>query len=287
MWTITAQGPIAAQHPQSGTPRRGEGGSRKDGTGSGGSAISRGSTGVRNCYRCGHLHEPANCPYKTYECHACKNKGHLKKVCGSRAQHYIERQNSGDHQGQSEEEYVGNLGLFHRDSSSHALAINDRKMEMEIDTGSARTMVSRDTLTRLLGNQKLTPTSLVLRTFSGETLKLLGTCLVEVTCGDRKNQLELLVADVTGQPSILGRDWLSQIQLDWKTVFNIQPPLKLEDIPQKHGAIFQLGTKKDFRAEIGRNSQVHEGEACTLCTETKGGRTVGQAGERGNFFFCT
>ena len=45
-----------------------------------------------------------------------------------------------------------------------------------------------------------------------------GVCeSMEVGYGDSKHQLELLVANVSGQPPILGRDWLAQIHLDWKS----------------------------------------------------------------------
>ena len=210
-----------------------------------GTLAGRGSTtGARNCNRCGRVHEPADCPYKTVECHARKKKGHLKKMCSSRAEHFIEEQGSGEQGEQPEEDYVGNFGLFHHSSGggkprSVTLVINSIELEMGIDTESARTIVSRDTCDRLLGGQKLTPTTMVLRTYAGETLSLLGTCQVEVIYGDSKHQLELLVANVSGQSPILGREWLAQIRLDWKAVFPTNP-LEMEDVLGKHG-VFQGG----------------------------------------------
>ena len=88
-------------------------------------------------------------------------------------------------------------------------------------------------------------------TYAGGILPLLGTCQVEVGYGDSKHQLELLVANVSGQPPILGRDWLAQIHLDWKTVFHINC-LKLEDVLGKHKGVFQggLGTMKNIHARL-------------------------------------
>ena len=37
--------------------------------------------GKRECYRCGGQHNPSDCPFQQYECHYCKKKGHLAKVC--------------------------------------------------------------------------------------------------------------------------------------------------------------------------------------------------------------
>ena len=88
-------------------------------------------------------------------------------MCGSRAQHFTEKQDSGRQGEQPDEDDVGNLGLFHHSSGgrkpwSVTLAINSVQLEMEIDTGSARTIVSWKTFDRLLGGQKLEPTIMVL-----------------------------------------------------------------------------------------------------------------------------
>ena len=67
--------------------------------------------------------------------------------------------------------YAGDTrtSLFHHSSGggnpwSVTLTINSTELEMEIETGSARTIVSRDTFDRLLGGQKLEETTTVLRT---------------------------------------------------------------------------------------------------------------------------
>ena len=37
------------------------------------------------CYRCGGKHTSVSCKYKDSECHFCKKKGHLAKVCKAKA----------------------------------------------------------------------------------------------------------------------------------------------------------------------------------------------------------
>ena len=39
----------------------------------------------RSCYRCGGSHEPSQCRFQHVECHACGKKGHIRKVCRSKA----------------------------------------------------------------------------------------------------------------------------------------------------------------------------------------------------------
>jgi len=38
----------------------------------------------KTCYRCKGKHKATACPFKEAECHACKKKGHMAKVCRSR-----------------------------------------------------------------------------------------------------------------------------------------------------------------------------------------------------------
>ena len=66
-----------------------------------------------------------------------------------------------------------------------------------------------------------------------------------------RHRLELLVADVTDQPPIIGRDWLSKIKIDWKGVFHIKSRT-LQQVLDKHEAVFEkgLGTLKKFKAKL-------------------------------------
>ena len=37
-----------------------------------------------DCYRCGAKHKPSECKFREAECHFCKKKGHIAKVCLSK-----------------------------------------------------------------------------------------------------------------------------------------------------------------------------------------------------------
>ena len=87
--------------------------------------------------------------------------------------------------------------------------------------------------------------------YSGEKLPLLGTCLVEVQHQGERHRLELLAADVTDQPPIIGCDWLSKIQMDCKGVFHVKSRT-LQQVLDKHEAVFEkgLGTMKKVKAKL-------------------------------------
>ena len=81
---------------------------------------------------------------------------------------------------------------------------------MEIDTGSALTLVSQATFSKLWpqGNSPpLASTPIRLRTYSWEELKVVGRVVVRVRCGGEEVE-ELRLAVVGGKgPSLLGQDW--------------------------------------------------------------------------------
>ena len=81
-------------------------------------------------------------------------------------------------------------------------------------------LISEATYFRLwAGNSgpKLEPSAVKLRTYSGEELKLVGEATVKVSYGQQEENLSLLVVKGNG-PSLLGRDWLARIKLNWSAI---------------------------------------------------------------------
>lgn len=61
--------------------------------------------------------------------------------------------------------------------------------------------------------------------------------MVEVRHGGEEAQLPLVVVAGSG-PSLLGRDWLSQLRLDWQAIHRLQE-LTLSEVLEKHKAVFE------------------------------------------------
>ena len=100
---------------------------------------------------------------------------------------------------------------------------------MEIDTGSSVTLLSHTEWARI--NEKAPKLTLdtqnvpCLRTYSGHTIQPLGRTLLDVYHNDTHCQLYALVVPGTG-PNLLGRDWLSVLQLNWAKLYvaeTVQP----------------------------------------------------------------
>jgi hypothetical protein len=98
------------------------------------------------------------------------------------------------------------------------LEVNGTNIDFEIDTGSAVTLISDVTYKKfLLGKVQVQPSKCKLRTYTGEALEILGTCDVQIIHKGSNYTMPLLIVQGQG-PSLIGRDWLSVIRLDWHNV---------------------------------------------------------------------
>ena len=100
---------------------------------------------------------------------------------------------------------------------------------------------------------KLQSSARRLHTYTGQELEVQGSVTVDVTYNSQQETLALLI--VAGKsPSLLGRDWLKKIRLDWQTLHHLQavPPKKLQEILDQHSEVFkdELGLVKGVTATI-------------------------------------
>ena len=100
------------------------------------------------------------------------------------------------------------------------------------------------------------PAHVKLRTYFGELVKVLGTVDVVVKYEEQENELSTLVVEGSG-PSLLGRDWLKLVKLDWKKLFKMsmdekQVESRLEKLINPYSEVFEegLGTFTAPKAKI-------------------------------------
>ena len=120
---------------------------------------------------------------------------------------------------------------------------------MILDTGASVTIVSWETWKEKLLEVKLKKSEILLKTYSGERLQVVGQALVVVEYKRMKVELPLLVVEGNG-PSLLGRNWLNTIQLDWKEIKYVST--ELNSLLQKYAGLFknELGTMAGIQAKL-------------------------------------
>ena len=219
------------------------------------------------CYRCGGKHNADDCRFKEAICHFCKKKGHIARVCRSKAKQQkggrttVYRKPPGktnvihiDEKEVGTEYTVNQLQDKQKSPYTVELSVNGAPLKMEVDTGAAVSLISEATYKRLWKNPpKLKPTTTRLRTYSGQQLVVLGTLVVNVKYETQQVARSLIVVKGSG-PSLLGRDWLTMIRLDWKSlsVHQTSTERPLKDILKRHESLFrpELGLARNIDAKL-------------------------------------
>ena len=104
-----------------------------------------------------------------------------------------------------------------------AVVISQQKVEMEIDTGAAVTLVNEATFKALWSKRKapgLRRPQVQLRTYSGESLNLVGETDVKVRYGQQVASLPLIIVKGKG-PNLFGRNWMQNLKLKWEEIFHL------------------------------------------------------------------
>ena len=96
------------------------------------------------------------------------------------------------------------LGKHSQDLVIVQMQINGRKLNMEVDTGAALSVISEATRLTVFPKDTLHPSNLVLKTYTNERMEVIGTLNVRVVYRNQKRKLVLVVVAGDG-PSLLGR----------------------------------------------------------------------------------
>ncbi|XP_062620753.1 uncharacterized protein K02A2.6-like [Saccostrea cucullata] len=124
---------------------------------------------------------------------------------------------------------------------------------MEIDTGASVSIISEETY-KAIGKPDLQESKAKLKTYTGDEIPILGTCRVKVEYKSKSVNIPITVVRNRG-PSLMGRDWLGEFQLDWSEIFSISEFNKSEGLKKtldKFEDVFrdELGAVKGMKAKI-------------------------------------
>ena len=228
------------------------------------------------CRRCGKVgHLPDQCYFKDQLCKNCKKKGHIAKVCRkapasaesmSRTKHKkntrnksvnsVEKEPSPSEADASSSDSLFTIYMTENSSVPSIVVtptVNGIPLKMELDTGASISIISEKTWKDLFHSEKLKASQVVLKTYSGESLKVLGQFAVQVQYDDQRSCLPLLVVSGNGPP-LMGRNWLADIKLNWneikQSVYKVST--EIDDVIAKYKEVFapELGTLKGITAKL-------------------------------------
>ena len=239
-----------------------------------------------SCYRCGGKHRSSECRFKTATCRYCSKLGHIARVCRTRLRTQKKKQPSPDtnhlsvdDSAESSDHETLHLSvdenqpalsplppaeypLFQVSGKSSppmmiTVSVHGKDLLMEVDTGAALSVISKSTYLSTWSDKTERPplkhSNIKLTTYSGESLGVCGSTDVSVIYKQQSKKLSLQVLSNEG-PSLLGRDWLKHLVLDWKQLNSIrqQNMQSLQEVLDDHADVFkeELGTLQGVEVPV-------------------------------------
>ena len=223
-----------------------------------------------SCHRClSRRHSGGDCPFKKAECYRCHRIGHTQSACKSPRRDFnllmteeppptIDAVPEPAADPSQRQPYQLNNVSDRSAAVVVNMDINGVTVPMQVDTGSSRSIISKKMHSKLWAAKplKLKPADRPMLTYTQDEVPVVGVAAVRVSYKGQTATLPLVVADTEGPP-LLGREWLQQIRLDWKTLFD---PVQVvtEDAPSDR-AVLEEALKKDrlefcdlFKPGLGR-----------------------------------
>ena len=202
------------------------------------------------CLCCGKKdHLAANCNFKNVECFRCRKVGDIARVCRKRVdearfnQVVAHSSAYAMNEGNEDTVVINIVTVSETGVIWIKPVVNGEKAAMQLDTGSALTIMSKEDFQKLFVGEKLTKTTIVMKTFSGEKLKTLGYAIVKVCLNNQTLKLKLHVVDVKAPPWF-GRYWFCSLydQNDVLNVFNLNAEMHdnaLSKLLNQYEAVFE------------------------------------------------
>ena len=161
-----------------------------------------------------------------------KNIGHIARMCRakqrSQGKNNVAHVSDGDEP--TEDHTLGLFGIYSANadmngvSGCKAIKVNvtlgNEIVPMQLDTGAAVSIISENTYSRVLQKYPLQTSSITLKSYTGDLIPIAGKADIPVTYGEQHFTLPVVVA-CGERAALLGRDWMQQIKLDWKSIFSV------------------------------------------------------------------
>ena len=175
------------------------------------------------------------------------------------------------HVSESSDDELGIYSLYSLDTNRPSLGsysvemlINGKPCKMEVDTAADYSIMAHSVYLEKFADTPLTPSKVVLRTYTGEVLEVSGEMQCNVIYKDKHYSLPVVVVNYSGKPTLLNKNWLRQIKLVWGEFFSVsnENPIsaegQLSNLLSKYHELFTDSYEgmKGLEAHISMKSNV-------------------------------
>lgn len=208
------------------------------------------------CSGCGQWHWRRDCPFLNKDCFKCRQKGHISKMCKaspkrtnriSEGESYPNYNNKpGDY------DYVFNIGGGSAPPIKIDIELNGQSIEMELDTGSYYSVMSKGTYLQLWPNAETRPNleqfDKPLSVYGGSPLAIEGKIHVQAKLAGRDRLVSSNIVVVGNKgPTLLGRYLMKELDLSDLDILQIKKIGSFSETRSRHPSLFSpgLGCYKD------------------------------------------
>ena len=142
------------------------------------------------------------------------------------------------------------------------LRVAGQPLKMEVDTGSAYSVIPHHVYKEMFQKHELQPTSVTLRTYMGELVVPEGKLRVQVK--HKKQKVKNVIKG--GRQVLFGRDWFWETKLDWGEIHSLKYLYFPEGCQQASSAAagqVQVRKHGKFRDIKRCESKAHRGGRCS------------------------
>ena len=211
------------------------------------------------------------CPFNKEICHHCDKTGHIERACKSKKRETQAARppvNYVDSDDGDSDDYLGSLEVNNASDKDHVIwvgpEVHGRVVKMELDTGSAVSVLPYKQYKEHFGHVKLAKSLVTLKTYTGQKITPKGEMKCNVKFKGQEKELTLQVVETPGLV-LFGGDWLSKIQLNWGEIKALKlsktpegvMQRKVDQLLQQYESVFSEGVctlkghKADFKVEEG------------------------------------
>ena len=209
------------------------------------------------CFCCGAQgHVRRDCKHQSAVCDLCHKVGHLKRMCFQRQQYKQQKKSRNRKQGktnavtdatssESAEDFEYTFTVGERSQGKAVtvpLSLDGMEVQFEVDTGASRTLISEKTYKQLKLKGTLKETHARLLSYTDEEIPVKGSVQCRVNYRGQQYTLPLLVVQGNGR-SLLGRNWMESIKLDWNNIFSVTGSGRdvMADLQEEFAELFAEG----------------------------------------------
>ncbi|KAK9720972.1 Retroviral aspartyl protease [Popillia japonica] len=225
------------------------------------------------CFKCGKSNHKANeRKAKNLHCETCGKSGHVKYVCFKTTrgkQNQLEEISEDptketivevqieDKKCEMEVDTgaaVSTISLKQFKAKYAQKLIQPTSIEMEVDTGAAVSTISLKQFKAKYAQKLIQPTSILLRTYTGKVIKPVGKSRVKIKYENQTTDGDIYVLN-GNMDTILGRDWLTKIKINWSQLHKLTTgseddyKSKMQNLLNKFDFLFTNELDKIYKRE--------------------------------------